>query len=170
MNPSLPLHREQKRQTIWARLHGVEPHWWIISLSIPEELKHVGVSIQPKPRWTRLRKLCHLNKPQRCQTGSRRHSEDQWAEAAGRNLQFTIWKGLLKTRSPTGVWILGGKLQMTGLIPAEISGHSLGKVHGDIPHSASFLHSINMQEISMSPALDSQRCKRHGLSSATRGS
>lgn len=112
----------------------------------------MGVSIQPKPRWTRLRTLCHLNKPQRCQTGSRRHSEDQWAEAAGRNLQFTIWKGLLKTRSPTGVWILGGKLQMTGLIPAEISGHSLGKVRGDIPHSASFLHSINTQEIVHEPS------------------
>lgn len=58
---------------------------------------------------------------------------DQWAEAVGRKLQFTIWKGLLKIRSPTVVWILGGTLQITGLIPAEISGHSLGKVHGDIP-------------------------------------
>ena len=50
------------------------------------------------------------------------------------------------------MWILGGKLQMTGLIPAEISGHSLGKVRGDIPHSASFLHSINTQEIVHEPS------------------
>ena len=46
----------------------------------------------------------------------------------------------------------GGKAQITGLTPAEISGHSLGKVHGDIPLSARFLHSINIQEVVLVPS------------------